>query len=276
MTKAIEKRNTSSELRKWHSQTKRPYSIKRKQNQIFFLFSNIRAFYILALIRFGNGCVVAECTLSNMSIKSHLVLLTEINGIRLGASLVAVMSLSILFQLDCYNWLKIVYFDPEIRHTDRPRHEVIPAYLFFLLFFLVSMNFFIFFWFGNRTSIALLFDSIDHIDRCESSSFLSYKCLRGQTSTRISKFNIATRFKCQYDNIIGSLWDYVMEIDGFCFPNLSIWLLLLLFLTQSGDNLSMDVILLFYKEKEFLSRDKTICLFNVHFFLLYSIITTIF
>lgn len=32
---------------------------------------------ILALIRFGNGCVVTKRTLSNMSIKSHLVLFTE-------------------------------------------------------------------------------------------------------------------------------------------------------------------------------------------------------
>lgn len=33
-------------------------------------------------------------------------------------------------------------------------------------------------------------------------------------------------FKCQYNNIIGSKWAYVIEIDGFCFPNLSIWFII--------------------------------------------------
>lgn len=33
-------------------------------------------------------------------------------------------------------------------------------------------------------------------------------------------------FKCQYSNLIGSIWAYVIEIDGFCFPNLSIWFII--------------------------------------------------
>lgn len=33
-------------------------------------------------------------------------------------------------------------------------------------------------------------------------------------------------FKCQYNGYTnGSKWAYVIEIDGFCFPNLSIWLI---------------------------------------------------
>lgn len=41
------------------------------------------------------------------------------------------------------------------------------------------------------------------------------------------KSKLAARFKCQYNNIIGSLWVYVIEFDGFYFSkNLSILLLL--------------------------------------------------
>lgn len=41
------------------------------------------------------------------------------------------------------------------------------------------------------------------------------------------KSKLAARFECQYNNIIGSLWVYVIEFDGFYFSkNLSILLLL--------------------------------------------------
>lgn len=113
-------------------------------NRLIFFSQCAR--FVCVLIRFGNGCDVVEHTLSNMSIKSHLVLFT---GTTLGASLVVVMSLSILSHCAIYTIASICQSTSILKldtntHT-HARTTKTKMSLFQLLWFFFSIAFCLFF-----------------------------------------------------------------------------------------------------------------------------------
>lgn len=97
-----------------------------------------------------------------------------------------------------------------------------------------------------------------------------------RTQFQLFKSNSETRFKCQYDNIIGSLWDYVIEIDGFCFPKF-IDMVIIISYTDIPHRAVLQHIRVLFRQTRYslflflLSRSVWFT-----FFLLYFIITIIF